>query len=502
MPNYIPIQDLTGKSTLNDTDFVPVTDGISAYGVRASLFKSYASAAAEAAAEAAAASAAEAEMGAAQVSSALEDHIGIQDAYTVPSLLDTTLDKLAIERYGYKMTTAGWVAAEGYKTVRVHLYNTLVFYMENVANHGLAVTLSFNDGASKSDITSKVESGRYYTAPSDIYISFNTSVADVAIHLTRYKTYVDFPRLYYSDGFTTPGVAFSDGTITPLNDGANVIQKIPVNGLTIHHDNSDYNILGCCFDENDNYIGSLGKAGGRILTYPYGTSYIMLTRGPDNLIYYDLLTAQPKETHYRITAVDKLLDFEGKNCIAFGDSIMLGYWSGVAHPDDAFIKLFLNKVGASGVRNAAVGGATYSSVSGATSIISEMQGETLSTRDFIFILAGTNDYARNQALTQVQSDLDNIASYIAQNKKETAQIIVITPLNRTMAADGPGPKLDDYRDLITSWALINGYSVVDGANLGLSGIAGTYNDTVTADGLHPNQLGHQIIEKALASALL
>lgn len=60
MPNYIPIQDLTGKSSISDNDYVPVSDGTTAYGVRASLFKSYSTTEAEAAAAAAAASAAEA----------------------------------------------------------------------------------------------------------------------------------------------------------------------------------------------------------------------------------------------------------------------------------------------------------------------------------------------------------------------------------------------------------------------------------------------------------
>ena len=58
MPNYIPIQDLTGKSSISDNDYVPVSDGTTAYGVRASLFKSYSTTEAEAAAAAAAASAA------------------------------------------------------------------------------------------------------------------------------------------------------------------------------------------------------------------------------------------------------------------------------------------------------------------------------------------------------------------------------------------------------------------------------------------------------------
>lgn len=60
MPNYVPIQDLTGKSSISDSDYVPVSDGSTAYGVRAELFKTYSTEAAEAAAAAAEAAAAQA----------------------------------------------------------------------------------------------------------------------------------------------------------------------------------------------------------------------------------------------------------------------------------------------------------------------------------------------------------------------------------------------------------------------------------------------------------
>ena len=74
MPNYVPIQDLTTKN-LADTDYVPVSDGVSAYGVPAIQFKTYTTAAAEAAAAAAEASASDAETTAASLSVALSQNL-------------------------------------------------------------------------------------------------------------------------------------------------------------------------------------------------------------------------------------------------------------------------------------------------------------------------------------------------------------------------------------------------------------------------------------------
>lgn len=51
MPDYVPIQDLTVSTDLNDTDYVPVSDGTTTFAVRAEKFKAYSAAAAEQSAE-------------------------------------------------------------------------------------------------------------------------------------------------------------------------------------------------------------------------------------------------------------------------------------------------------------------------------------------------------------------------------------------------------------------------------------------------------------------
>lgn len=53
MPRYVPIQDMETQADLNDTDYVPVSDGETSFAVQAAKFKAYSTDRAEAAAEAA-----------------------------------------------------------------------------------------------------------------------------------------------------------------------------------------------------------------------------------------------------------------------------------------------------------------------------------------------------------------------------------------------------------------------------------------------------------------
>lgn len=68
MPDYIPIQDLTVSADLEDTDYVPVSDGSTTFAVQAVKFKNYSSTAAEEAAAAAQAAATAAQTAASSIS--------------------------------------------------------------------------------------------------------------------------------------------------------------------------------------------------------------------------------------------------------------------------------------------------------------------------------------------------------------------------------------------------------------------------------------------------
>ena len=430
-----------------------------------------------------------------------ESVVSSVDGLMLDDTITVYLSKLPIDRYGYRYSTGGYFVHAS-NTVKLSISTGCTFRFAGTNTGNLAVTLTY--GTTKANIAQYITSERYYYAPADLYISFGQSIdiADITITIKRNKTRVEYPRLYYNDGKINPGTAQNNGTITYNGTGVNCVQKIPVNEMDLHHDTNNYTVNGAAFDANDNYLGAVTKTTPRLLQYPYGTAYIMLTRSTDDIIYYDLQTAALKEKYYLPTIVDKPFNFSGANCIAFGDSIAVGYYSGAEHKDKSFFTLFKTMSGANNVSIAGVGGAAYSATGTATTILAQVQAANLTTRDYIFIEAGTNDYGRGTALSQLNTDLEALSTYLNANMKTGCKVIIITPTNRTAAPDGPCPTLDQYRQEITNWALLQGYTVVNGEKLGIPPFAGSYMTAVMADGLHPTEIGHQIMAKALATILL
>lgn len=430
-----------------------------------------------------------------------ESVVSSVDGLMLDDTITVYLSKLPIDRYGYRYSTGGYFVHAS-NTVKLSLSKGCTFRFAGTNTGNLAVTLSY--GTTKANIAQYITTERYYYAPADLYISFGQSIdiADITITVKRNKNHLEYPRLYYNDGKINPGTALNDGTITYIHSGVNCVQKIPINEMDLHHDTSNYTVNGAAFDANDNYLGPVTKTTPRLLQYPYGTAYIMLTRTTDDIVYYDLQTATLKEKHYLPTIVDKPFNFTGANCIAFGDSISVGYYSGAEHKNKSFFTLFKDMSGANNVSIAGVGGAAYSATGSATQIITQVQAANLTTRDYIFVEAGTNDYGRGTSISQLNTDLEALSTYLNANMKTGCKVIIITPTNRTAAPDGPCPTLDQYRQEITNWALLQGYSVINGEEMGIPPFAGTYMSAVTADGLHPNEIGHQIMAKALATILL
>ena len=415
--------------------------------------------------------------------------------------IDFTLDKFIVDRYDYAYNAqSGYVEAEGWNTIKIDIPKTLLFYMTNVSSGTIIVVWN---GTERTNIsTTDITNGRYISANTSLYISSNGSDDTKHIIITDYKDRLDYPRYYVAKDKISSGVALNNGTVVQTATGNTAIQKIYVNEMTLKHDIGDYNTNGCAFDENDTYLGQVTKIGGRILTYPYGTKYILFTTGKNNIISYDLQTAELKKKYYAPNSVDKDFSFENSTILGIGDSIMVGYYDAESHYDKAFLKLFCDKVGAYHFNNRGIGGSTFTTNLETHTVIEQLESVTLNAYDYIFIACGTNDYGRRADISQMQSDMNTVSSYITSHAKATAKVIVITPFGRTVPNDGPSAPFDEYRQAINDWALSKGYTVLNGKDLGISGIAGSYMTAVTEDGLHPNELGHQIIARALCGYLL
>jgi lysophospholipase L1-like esterase len=62
--------------------------------------------------------------------------------------------------------------------------------------------------------------------------------------------------------------------------------------------------------------------------------------------------------------------------------------------------------------------------------------------------------------------------------------------------------MNAYRNAIFEVATSYGFNVVDGSQIGFPTEKGPFADLMCQDGVHPNQLGHEMYAKSLRGILL
>lgn len=153
-----------------------------------------------------------------------------------------------------------------------------------------------------------------------------------------------------------------------------------------------------------------------------------------------------------------------------------------------------------------VGGTTMASVSGRIAALD------LTSVGSLVIFMGTNDYGNSggRALGALGDDgADNTffgdvyeAIEAAMTAKPEIRLIFVTPLQRTdqTAANAQGKVLRDYVDAIIETCARYSIPVYDAhRNIGFNALNFS---TYSADGLHPNAIGHRRIARAVAGFLL
>jgi lysophospholipase L1-like esterase len=134
-----------------------------------------------------------------------------------------------------------------------------------------------------------------------------------------------------------------------------------------------------------------------------------------------------------------------------------------------------------------------------------------SDADIVVVFGGTNDYGTSVPMGDPTDTTDTsfygsmdvlckglIAKYLGK------RIVFITPIPRNgeNTPNSAGKTLQDYRDAIVDVAQNRyGLAIIDGRNLGISTADSTYKATYIVDGLHPTQLGHDQLGKAIAHIL-
>lgn len=197
------------------------------------------------------------------------------------------------------------------------------------------------------------------------------------------------------------------------------------------------------------------------------------------------------------TSVTKPYSFSGKRVYFFGDSITWGWISGVqANP--TWPQTFSALNGCNGF-NLAVNAAAFCNVTGYPQIINQVTGSDRNC-DVMFIAGGINDWQLERTYAEVKTAVTALCTYLRNNY--TGRVIFITPINEAGWKPVRDPQTDVYkvRQAITEVALTFGYDVIQGTDIPMPTVFqdSAYIAAMSDDGLHPTQLGYDLIGKTIS----
>lgn len=194
--------------------------------------------------------------------------------------------------------------------------------------------------------------------------------------------------------------------------------------------------------------------------------------------------------------------FRTKKYVAVGDSITVGF------VDKPYATLVGEKLNMTVVNMGVSGSSIAQNTTSPDHIVDRISTIPLDT-ELISIFAGTNDFGHNSIAGHYGIAGDNtlygamktIIEYVLQNYPE-AQLFWITPLPREtmMVENGIAMILEDYRNIIIDTCNEYGVPVLDFTHDGsINPRIASHKALYAPDGLHPVQIGHNILAEKIAS---
>jgi lysophospholipase L1-like esterase len=348
--------------------------------------------------------------------------------------------------------------------------------------------------------------GKNRNAPTaEIYINENVGVNNGYNSITVYFEKEEFINEYqYNVIGEFQGMGYIKGNVVSKNMTYSYYKITPKSGYKYK----------CSLSSINGYKGSLYKADGTFIkdfdvdsngyiTTTSDTGYILVNVSKGDYVYSEKVTTTGLSTtsnqNFR-NNVSKPFTFNGKTALYFGDSITTGATSGSTSTPNNFPKLFSDKVGLN-YTNKGVSGALFTSgFNGVETIPTTIKTTPLNTTDIIFIAGGTNDYGLGVSLSQFETSISDICSYLKANF--TGKVVFIAPINRVTTSNNQVADLQDYRNIIGQYSMMNGFSFIDGGTFNFPSVTGTYSSSVFGDGLHPSETGYKIYANALSTILL
>lgn len=277
------------------------------------------------------------------------------------------------------------------------------------------------------------------------------------------------------------------------------------------------------YDNTKAFINRLTVASGIYeFTTPSNAKYIRITdlkatmsnytiSEYDNREYipfqYDVLYSFSNKYVFNSTYTSK---FKGKTLVCFGDSITFGEGSTIPSLN-SYPSILQNKYGIN-VINKGISGATWANYGDGydnLSILTQIANTDFSNVDYVTIFAGTNDFGRGYK--PIGANIDNIETtmkgainlalqrIIMANPK--TRIVIITPMWRQRFA--PGDNLDSdfnqisgkyLKDFVDAIVESSDYNHIPCFDLYYNCLINKYNyQTYLADGLHPNNIGYELL---------
>jgi lysophospholipase L1-like esterase len=129
--------------------------------------------------------------------------------------------------------------------------------------------------------------------------------------------------------------------------------------------------------------------------------------------------------------------------------------------------------------------------------------------DMVFVFGGTNDFGHGNAEIGKKGDTDpytfyggmeNLTNYLLSTYGKE-KVCFLLPLRRAVEERADGRTLLDYVEVIKEVLIEKGIDYLDFYDNGLPKPISTQPDEYFADGLHPNDAGHDWVAEQVANYL-
>ena len=237
--------------------------------------------------------------------------------------------------------------------------------------------------------------------------------------------------------------------------------------------------------------------------------YINMMRNVNRTVIYD-----PTPSEHFIcnvsNSIEKPINFTGKSVLVMGDSIAKGVTTSPSGPYNDWASNVFTALGASGVKNRAVPGSMFCPVSqGSATIKDQIDAGAVSSYDYAFIMAGTNDFLHALKATESAfvDAFEDFCDYCDSKFSSSQKVIFVLPIDSTEfkcnMKDGLVTSVGEFGKVIAEIAAAHGYGVINGNKFGFPApdTLDAVKTALSVDGIHPTDMGYKLMVKSMLNAL-